>query len=229
MYVNIGQIIALHREKQNPRWTQHRLAHELRNQVGFKVSRAYIAGIETGKVEASKRTLIACEQVFGLKTGTLLMYAALEHAQKFCEDTQRSLTDYVRMLDQAIKSLVPAADRSSTTAALGESRDLDSAVSKEPREILTLEQVAKLLWLHSSTIYRMVKRGEIPAVKVGRVWRFSKDALDKWLNHGVRGGRRIGGRERPARKREDPVLRSIGTLAVGTLSKDIDTGLYGGQ
>jgi excisionase family DNA binding protein len=96
-------------------------------------------------------------------------------------------------------------------------------------EVLTLEQVAQLLRLHSSTIYRMAKRGEIPGVKVGRVWRFSKDALDKWLNHGVRRGRGIGGRERPSRKREDPVLRAIGTLAVGTLSKDIDTGLYGGH
>jgi len=96
-------------------------------------------------------------------------------------------------------------------------------------EVLTLHQVASLLQLHSSTIYRMVKRGEIPAVKVGRVWRFSKDALDRWLNHGVRRGAMGRGRERPPGKKGDPVLRAIGTLAVGTLSKDIDTGLYGGQ
>lgn len=95
-------------------------------------------------------------------------------------------------------------------------------------EVLTLQQVARLLRLHSSTVYRMVKRGEIPAVKVGRVWRFSKDALDTWLSGGIRRGAGVRGRGRPAGKRGDPVLQVLGTLAIGTLSKDIDTGLYGG-
>jgi len=36
-------------------------------------------------------------------------------------------------------------------------------------QILTLAQVARLLRLHTSTVYRMVSRGEIPAMKVGRV------------------------------------------------------------
>lgn len=96
-------------------------------------------------------------------------------------------------------------------------------------ELLTLEQVAKLLRLHTSTVYRMVKRGKIPAVKVGRVWRFSRDALDKWLNDAGRRAERHRARERSAKKERDPILRTVGILAVGTLSKDIDTGLYGAQ
>lgn len=95
-------------------------------------------------------------------------------------------------------------------------------------EVLTLDQVAKLLRLHRSTVYRMVKRGEIPAVKIGRVWRFSKGALDTWLTSGVRLDAGVRGRGRPTRKGKDPVLQVIGTLAIGTLSKDIDTALYGG-
>jgi excisionase family DNA binding protein len=94
-------------------------------------------------------------------------------------------------------------------------------------EVLTLEQVAKLLRLHRSTVYRMVKRGEIPALKVGRVWRFSKEALDAWLRGVGRLQARGEARERPTRKREDPVLRAVGSLAIGTLAKDIDTALYG--
>jgi excisionase family DNA binding protein len=94
-------------------------------------------------------------------------------------------------------------------------------------QILTLAQVARLLRLHTSTVYRMVSRGEIPAMKVGRVWRFSKEALDRWLNHGLRPEARGRGHAKSGRKPGDPLLRAIGTLAVGTLSKDIDTGLYG--
>lgn len=90
-------------------------------------------------------------------------------------------------------------------------------------EVLTLQQVAKLLRLHSSTIYRMVKRGEIPAVKVGRVWRFSKEGLETYLNRGVHSGVGFKRPDRPPRKSRDPILQAIGTLAVGTLSKDIYT------
>lgn len=94
-------------------------------------------------------------------------------------------------------------------------------------EILTLAQVAKLLRLHRSTVYRMVKQGDIPSVKVGRVWRFSKDALETWLKGGTGRGATLRRRGRPAQKQEDPLLQAIGTLAIGTLSKDIDTALYG--
>jgi excisionase family DNA binding protein len=94
-------------------------------------------------------------------------------------------------------------------------------------ELLTLQQVAKLLRLHTSTIYRMVSRGEIPAVKVGRVWRFSKDAIERWLNYRLGRGTGRKGRTRSRRSQEDPLLRAIGTLALGRLSKDIDARLYG--
>ncbi len=48
--------------------------------------------------------------------------------------------------------------------------------------IMTVEEVAKYLNLVPNTIYRKARAGEIPAVKVGKCWRFPKQALDKWLN-----------------------------------------------
>ncbi|MFC1631214.1 helix-turn-helix domain-containing protein [Candidatus Omnitrophota bacterium] len=48
--------------------------------------------------------------------------------------------------------------------------------------ILTVHQVAKYLNLVPDTIYRKARAGEIPAVKMGKCWRFPKDTLDKWLN-----------------------------------------------
>ena len=48
--------------------------------------------------------------------------------------------------------------------------------------VLNVDQVARYLGVVPDTIYRKARRGEIPAVKMGKVWRFPKETLDKWLN-----------------------------------------------
>ncbi|MCL0088801.1 excisionase family DNA-binding protein [Dehalococcoidia bacterium] len=47
--------------------------------------------------------------------------------------------------------------------------------------LLTLDEVAWYLRLSHMTVYRMIQRAEIKATKIGNQWRFSKDAIDKWL------------------------------------------------
>ncbi len=47
---------------------------------------------------------------------------------------------------------------------------------------MTVGEVARYLGVVPDTIYRKARRGELPAVKMGKMWRFPKDALDKWLN-----------------------------------------------
>jgi excisionase family DNA binding protein len=47
--------------------------------------------------------------------------------------------------------------------------------------VLTLEETAAYLRVHSSTIYRMLKRQQLPAFKVGSDWRFNVESLDRWL------------------------------------------------
>jgi excisionase family DNA binding protein len=49
-------------------------------------------------------------------------------------------------------------------------------------EILTVAEVAGLLRLHPTTIYRLVKRGDLPGFKIGDNWRISSDALELWLS-----------------------------------------------
>jgi excisionase family DNA binding protein len=46
--------------------------------------------------------------------------------------------------------------------------------------VLTLEELAGYLRVHPSTIYRMLKRQEIPAFKVGSDWRFKLESIDRW-------------------------------------------------
>ena len=48
--------------------------------------------------------------------------------------------------------------------------------------IMNVDEVARYLGVVPDTIYRKARRGEIPAVKMGKVWRFPKETLDKWLN-----------------------------------------------
>src|SRR5687767_12973734 len=42
---------------------------------------------------------------------------------------------------------------------------------------LTITQVAQRLGVHPKTIYRLVEAGQLPAVKVGRLWRVPLDLL----------------------------------------------------
>ena len=48
--------------------------------------------------------------------------------------------------------------------------------------IMTLEEVAKYLRVHKSTVYRLAQNGTIPAVKVAYQWRFKKAHIDAWLS-----------------------------------------------
>jgi excisionase family DNA binding protein len=73
--------------------------------------------------------------------------------------------------------------------------------------ILTVQEVARYLRVHTMTVYRMVQRGDLPGVRVGRGWRFKRDQIDRWLaehetnSHraaqGVEKRRRGGNRRQP--------------------------------
>jgi len=47
--------------------------------------------------------------------------------------------------------------------------------------ILTVQEVARYLRVHTMTVYRMIQRGDLPGVRVGRGWRFKRDQIDRWL------------------------------------------------
>lgn len=57
-------------------------------------------------------------------------------------------------------------------------------------EIMTTKEVAKYLALHEITICKYAAGGEIPAIRIGRVWRFDKKAVDNWKKSQKTGNRR---------------------------------------
>jgi excisionase family DNA binding protein len=57
---------------------------------------------------------------------------------------------------------------------------------------LTTEEVLEYLQVNLRTVYRLIKAGKIPAVRVGRQWRFRKHDIDAWLDsQRARAGARV--------------------------------------
>ena len=48
------------------------------------------------------------------------------------------------------------------------------------RQIVKVRDLAGYLHCHQSTIYRLVKSGQIPGFRLGGGWRFKLDEIDRW-------------------------------------------------
>lgn len=47
--------------------------------------------------------------------------------------------------------------------------------------LLSEVQAGELLGLHPKTVQRLARNQEIPAIRVGRYWRFRASALNAWI------------------------------------------------
>lgn len=50
-----------------------------------------------------------------------------------------------------------------------------------PPEVMIITEAAQYLRISSSSLYKLAQEGRIPCQKVGRHWRFRKEAIDHWL------------------------------------------------
>jgi excisionase family DNA binding protein len=55
------------------------------------------------------------------------------------------------------------------------------AATRTSPTYLTTRDVEELIRVDKSTIYRMAESGKLPAIKVGRQWRFPADEMEQWL------------------------------------------------
>jgi excisionase family DNA binding protein len=62
-------------------------------------------------------------------------------------------------------------------------------------QIMTTKELAKYLKLHEITICKYAAEGKIPAVRIGRVWRFDKDAIDDFIAEGTPPVIKVGSKE----------------------------------
>jgi excisionase family DNA binding protein len=57
----------------------------------------------------------------------------------------------------------------------------DRGMSFAELEVLTLKELASYLKVSTESLRTLIKRGEIPAARVGNQYRFRKDLIDLWL------------------------------------------------
>jgi len=98
---------------------------------------------------------------------------------------------------------------------------------------LTTEEVLEYLQVNLRTVYRLIKAGKIPAVRVGRQWRFRKRDIDAWLDsQRARGGTVATGdpaaSPRPMRQRvlvvdDEASIRDLLAKTLALAEYDVDT------
>lgn len=95
---------------------------------------------------------------------------------------------------------------------------------------LTTDEVLEYLQVNLRTIYRLIKAGKIPAVRVGRQWRFRKRDIDGWLERHRAPRQAAGGaveRARKARPRilvvdDEPSIREVLSKTLALAEYDVD-------
>jgi excisionase family DNA binding protein len=97
-------------------------------------------------------------------------------------------------------SVLPAApDRGTQQSPAADSGLASSSFLSAAGEVvehpMTPEDVAVLLQIDRETVYRMARRGELPAFKVSNRWRFLPSRLQRWMEEQERevasAGRRV--------------------------------------
>jgi excisionase family DNA binding protein len=46
--------------------------------------------------------------------------------------------------------------------------------------VLTVGEISDYLRVHRSTVYRLLRKGQLPGFKIGSDWRFNIEAIDRW-------------------------------------------------
>ena len=49
-------------------------------------------------------------------------------------------------------------------------------------DVMTIEETSKYLRIPISSLYKLAQEGRIPCQKVGRHWRFRREAIERWLD-----------------------------------------------
>jgi excisionase family DNA binding protein len=70
---------------------------------------------------------------------------------------------------------------------LGSKRDLslkEIIMANETKyglpRVMTVKDLSEYLRLHPSTIYKLLRHGELPAFRIGTDWRFNTEVIDRW-------------------------------------------------
>src|SRR3989337_2971339 len=92
---------------------------------------------------------------------------------------------------------------------------------------LTTEEVLEYLQVNLRTVYRLIKAGKIPAVRVGRQWRFRKGDIETWLHNQRTGSSgetaHSEGRHRVLVVDDEEGIRDLLSRTLAMADYDVDT------
>jgi excisionase family DNA binding protein len=49
-------------------------------------------------------------------------------------------------------------------------------------DVMTIDELAAYVKISKSTLYKLVQNGKVPGQKIGKHWRFRRQAIDRWLD-----------------------------------------------
>ena len=83
-------------------------------------------------------------------------------------------------------ALIPATNATSAIATLtvaerSVARSRLRQTLKIESPLLMVDEIARFLRIHPTTIYRLIKSKKIPAFRVGSEWRFDRKEIDRWI------------------------------------------------
>jgi excisionase family DNA binding protein len=71
------------------------------------------------------------------------------------------------------------------TAFLSSEENVMTSVTNE--RWLSLDEIADYLGIKRDTVYKWIDRRQMPAHKVGSLWKFKRDEVDEWVRSGEAG------------------------------------------
>lgn len=51
-------------------------------------------------------------------------------------------------------------------------------------DIMSMDDLAEYLRISKSTLYKLAVENKLPGQKIGKRWRFHREAIDEWIKHG---------------------------------------------
>ena len=95
-------------------------------------------------------------------------------------------------------------------------------------QFLTTEEVMEYLQVNLRTVYRLIKAGRIPAVRIGRQWRFHKKDIDVWLHENRSSVRSVPPRPASTRRSrvlvvdDEQIVRDLLQVTLSSADYDVD-------
>jgi excisionase family DNA binding protein len=90
----------------------------------------------------------------------------------------------VNNMNERYQELWEASMKNSSNSSPSMMKQVDNSTTNP---LWTVVDVARYLRLKTETVRGMVRRGEIPGMKVGRVWRFRSDSIkNKFMEEGLK-------------------------------------------